>query len=1057
MQNKFFRSLFCNKIIFERIRMIEENTDEKPKTRNIYKIDIKKYEIIKSIKEGDFDCVYSIRDKETHEGFSATTIYYSRENKDYKQIVTREINIMMEIRHPTLINFIGYSLKDFDGKKNITILMDHFKNISLSYVIKKARTRPDEIDFDNTDRQIILIGIARGMMFLHQNHIIHRDLNPSNIFLDEECEPHIIGHGFSKIHLTDQNKKTINQCEPTVYMAPETIKDNIYDTKTDVYSFGILMYELITNQIPFPELTNGEVTEQQIKTALIEKGLQPTFSVDIKKPIKELIESCWSKNPAERPTFEYIFYKLSFNEWDIEFHENDDNEEEEEKGEYKINYFLDDVYRKRVFQYVDKIKEKSSVSDLLSRINSQEQEIESMKKEIEQLKKLQTGESTENAESKNSNKNDEEIKKMKNEIEQLKKLQITQKSHNELNLSQNDEIENMKKEIEELKKLQIDQIAKNKNDDEIENMKKEIKQLKKLQKSQESESSGNSDDDEIQKLKKELSDQQKINNALIQHIKKMKASFKELSSKYEEITTEHTNHIQILAKEVRALKTAAKEAKQYSEEIIESSSKDEHEVEVDLEGGLIEPFGIVNNGGFSYINASLQCLLSLPLFVEQMDSLIANSSSKPILLSLFKSFIASEDHNPSKIKQIVSQKSSLISDSFQFTSLFIDVILEESQKGVADLFIGKFQMITKCTKCMNESIKEQEFSSINFSIKNMHSMVYIPFNFKENPIELKEKPKPNSKIQIMNSKTSVLIGQFVLMAKVGNQFKLIDDFQPDYSAIYAFELNSNKKGGSPLTVVQVKDKEGSLLTMPFICEIPNLTFVNEDELKTIVINRMKDILPVSTRSKIEELKKYIKFTKPNKFPHRFKTSIKTPMFCTSYVNVKILKKDVFNFTERSLKIQRKKVSLLNLFNCHIQQYQLEKCECEKCRNMSRVFHRVKYLKLPQILIFNLKRFDGLNDDSIPDETEISFPHSISFDLDESFNKLKINPDENEKSGKYELRAISHHSGLFKSGNNWANGKRANKWYELNDAAVDSISEPSEPTQSSYIAFYQHSS
>ena len=120
--------------------------------RNIYKICLSDYQKIKKISEGGFGCVYLIKKKGTNDLYAAKSILYNGEEVNYKLMINREISIMMRIAHPTLIKFIGYSLEDFDAKKNVTILMEYFEKGSLSSYLQKARIGNADIKFDNTKR-----------------------------------------------------------------------------------------------------------------------------------------------------------------------------------------------------------------------------------------------------------------------------------------------------------------------------------------------------------------------------------------------------------------------------------------------------------------------------------------------------------------------------------------------------------------------------------------------------------------------------------------------------------------------------------------------------------------------------------------------------------------------------------------------------------------------------------------------------------------------------------------------------------------------------------------
>ena len=106
----------------------------------------------------------------------------SQNNKSqYKRMINREIGIMSRCNHPTIIKFYGYSFEDFYDCKNVTIFIDLTKQGSLEDFLQKVKSGLSNVLYNNTSRQIILVGIARGMMYLHQQKIIHRDLKPGNV------------------------------------------------------------------------------------------------------------------------------------------------------------------------------------------------------------------------------------------------------------------------------------------------------------------------------------------------------------------------------------------------------------------------------------------------------------------------------------------------------------------------------------------------------------------------------------------------------------------------------------------------------------------------------------------------------------------------------------------------------------------------------------------------------------------------------------------------------------------------------------------------------------
>ena len=319
-----------------------------------FQIDIKDYIILNQIESGGFGLVYSVQNKKTKYNCAAKVLNTHNDESQYKKMINREIGIMIRCQHPTIIKFIGYSFIDFNNQKNVTIFMDLAKKGSLADLLAKSQNGLLDEIVDNTAKQIILVGIARGMMILHQHHIIHRDLKPGNILLDNDYHPYITDFGLSKLYETGRSMIQSQQCGTSMYMAPEIIQGNRYNGKVDVYSFGILMYEVVTNSLPYPLLLNGKMTPSIFNQKVVEEDFRPKFEFPINKSIQKLIESCWAKDPKERPTFEEIFKKLAYNIDDLVDNIYEDNDIIDDDADEE-NYYLDGVDVNEVISYANDI------------------------------------------------------------------------------------------------------------------------------------------------------------------------------------------------------------------------------------------------------------------------------------------------------------------------------------------------------------------------------------------------------------------------------------------------------------------------------------------------------------------------------------------------------------------------------------------------------------------------------------------------------------------------------------------------------------------------------
>lgn len=148
---------------------------------------------------------------------------------------------MMNLGHPTFVPFVGFSRVDFHNEPNVVLLMEFARNGSLADVIKQNIKGDGPHDYTNTTKQKILIGISRGMKFLHDRNIIHRDLKPANVLLDELFLPMITYFGLSKCF--DPNKR------PTFGEIFNLLKKKHQNTFFQMLILMISMHILIISQL----------------------------------------------------------------------------------------------------------------------------------------------------------------------------------------------------------------------------------------------------------------------------------------------------------------------------------------------------------------------------------------------------------------------------------------------------------------------------------------------------------------------------------------------------------------------------------------------------------------------------------------------------------------------------------------------------------------------------------------------------------------------------------------------------------------------------------------
>ncbi|OHT12254.1 hypothetical protein TRFO_18063 [Tritrichomonas foetus] len=250
-----------------------------------YVIDTSKLVKIRELSKGGYGTIFLVKNKENQELYAAKILgEVSKPGQETKFF--REIEILLTANHPSIVKCYGFSLTGFSDHPSPTIFTEYMENNSLFDRFLDSQEDPNLI-LSNTQKQIILLGIAKGMEYLHQKNIFHRDLKPGNVLLDENLYPKICDFGLSKHtkNLRDRHQSIV--CGTPFYMAPE-VHLGKYDCSADVYSYGVLVSELLANTLP----------NDDSDYSIIEM-----IPPDTPPAIHELIESCMSNEPQKRPTF----------------------------------------------------------------------------------------------------------------------------------------------------------------------------------------------------------------------------------------------------------------------------------------------------------------------------------------------------------------------------------------------------------------------------------------------------------------------------------------------------------------------------------------------------------------------------------------------------------------------------------------------------------------------------------------------------------------------------------------------------------------------------------
>ncbi|GAB4826963.1 hypothetical protein Ancab_033844 [Ancistrocladus abbreviatus] len=200
----------------------------------------------------------------------------------------REVTFLSRLYHLNIIKFVAACKKP----PVYCVITEYLSEGSLRSYLHKLECKSLPL------QKLIAIAleIARGMEYIHSHGIIHRDLKPENVLINEGFHMKIADFGTACEeahcdHLAD---------DPGTYrwMAPEMIKHKQYGRKVDVYSFGLILWEMVAGHIPYEDMN-----PIQAAYAVVNKNLRPTLPAECPPAMRALIEQCWSSQPEKRPEF----------------------------------------------------------------------------------------------------------------------------------------------------------------------------------------------------------------------------------------------------------------------------------------------------------------------------------------------------------------------------------------------------------------------------------------------------------------------------------------------------------------------------------------------------------------------------------------------------------------------------------------------------------------------------------------------------------------------------------------------------------------------------------
>jgi len=211
----------------------------------------------------------------------------------------KEIAILAHLRHPNVILFLGACAET----GNMAIVTEYMQMGDVHHVIHSNPTLP------LLRRLVMAKDVAQGMTWLHCSKppIIHRDLKPTNLLVDDNYNVKICDFGLSAFQFTKTMQDNGVAPGTPLWMSPEVLQGQPLSEKADIYSYGIVLWEMLTGQEPFDEHDDYNT----FVDAVCDRAERPKLPDDMHPSLKSILEECWAAKAESRPSFESIIDKLN--------------------------------------------------------------------------------------------------------------------------------------------------------------------------------------------------------------------------------------------------------------------------------------------------------------------------------------------------------------------------------------------------------------------------------------------------------------------------------------------------------------------------------------------------------------------------------------------------------------------------------------------------------------------------------------------------------------------------------------------------------------------------
>ena len=254
-------------------------------------MEFENYTIIKKIGEGAQGVVHLAQDKRLGRKVAIKSLHSNLiTNNTQKERFVGEAKLLSQLNHPSVVTLYDY-IVDANG---FHLIMEFVEGYPLDDLINKISGPIQEL------RAIeIMMQVLEGIKHIHNRNIVHRDIKPSNIIIDKNDDVKLLDFGIAKDHGGDSYKTVIGEGVggTPMFMSPEHVNESQITVKSDIYSLGVTLWQMLTGSAPYEGMAIGVIYSKIINDDL--KDIQDVYA-HVSVRMNDIIQKATHKNPEDR-------------------------------------------------------------------------------------------------------------------------------------------------------------------------------------------------------------------------------------------------------------------------------------------------------------------------------------------------------------------------------------------------------------------------------------------------------------------------------------------------------------------------------------------------------------------------------------------------------------------------------------------------------------------------------------------------------------------------------------------------------------------------------------